>query len=120
MGTDSEQPQLDPKRLRRAQPLNQALPATWRWIAQLPPEIRPLTLLDEFPRVANMLARAWPEAPSFATCLDSLLHDRRGGRRGFPGHVQSELLTLREYFEGRYPAARGLLDGRAETDKETE
>ncbi len=120
MGTDGEHPPLDPRHLRRAQPLNQALPATWRWIAQLPPEIRPLSLLDEFPRVANMLARAWPDAPSFATCLDSLLHDRRGGRRGFPGHVQIELLTLREYFEGRYPAARDALAGRAETEGEPE
>lgn len=119
MGTDGDgQPQLDPQRLRRAQPLNQALPATWRWIAELPPEIRPLSLLDEFPRVANALARAWPDARSFAAYLGSLLHDRRGGRRGFPGSVQSELLTLREYFEGKYPAARGVLDDHPEPDNE--
>ncbi len=98
MGSDGDERPLNPQRLRRAQPLNQALPATRRWIAQLPPEIRPLSLLDEFPRVANALAHAWPDAPTVAAYLDSLLHDRRGGRRGFPGHVQIELLTLREYL----------------------
>ena len=36
----------------------------------------------------------------------SLLVDRRGGRRGFPGDAHRELLSLREYIDGRYPASR--------------
>ncbi len=118
MGTDGGgRPQLDPKHLRRAQPLNQALPATSRWIARLPPDIRPLSLLDKFPRIANALARTWPDAPTLGVYLDSLVHDRRGGRRGFPGHVQIELLMLRDFFEGRYPAARSVGDDQAADDE---
>ncbi len=117
---DVGRPQVDARHLRRAQPLNQVLPATGRWIAQLPADIRPLSLLREFPRIANVLARAWPDASSFAAHMESLLHDRRGGRRGFPGDVQSDLLMLRDFFEGRYPASPAALDRRAEATSETE
>ena len=121
MSTDDVgRPQVDARHPRRAQPLNQALPATGRWIAQLPADIQPLSLLREFPRIANILARAWPDASSFAAHMESLLHDRRGGRRGFPGDVQSELLMLRDFFEGRYPVSPGALDRRAEATSETE
>ena len=89
-------------------------------VARLPANIQPLSLLREFPRIANILARAWPDAPSFAACLDSLLHDRRGGRRGFPGDVQSELLTLRDFIEGRYATSPSALDRGPETAGETE
>ena len=118
MKTDGdERPRLDPKHLRRAQPLNQTLPSTRRWVARLPPDIRPRSLLDEFPRIANALARFWPDAPDLGVYLDSLVHDRRGGRRGFPGHVQIELLMLRDFFEGRYPAARSVGDDQAAGDE---
>jgi hypothetical protein len=108
-----ERPPFDPSQLRRAQPLNQALPATWRWIAELPPQVRPLSLVDKFPRIANVLARTWPDAPSFASYMDSLLQDRRGGRRGFPGDVRSELMMLRHFYGYRHLMSRGL-DGQAE------
>jgi hypothetical protein len=102
-----EQPQADPQYLRRARPLNEALPTTVRWVAQLAPSIRLHSLLREFPRIVNVLARLWPDAASFAAYLDSLLHDRRGGRRGFPPEVQHDLLMLRDFFEDRYgPRAR--------------
>ena len=98
----TEQPQGDSQYLRRAQPLNTALPTTVRWVGQLPRLVRPLSLLREFPRIVNVLARLWPDAASFAAYLDSLLHDQRGGRRGFPPEVQHDLLMLRDFFEGRY------------------
>ena len=115
-----EQPQVGARYLRRAQPLNQAVPATCRWIAQLPADIQPLSLLREFPRIANVLARAWPDAASFAAQIESLLHDRRGGRRGFPRDVQSELLMLRDFIEGRYATSPSTLDRGAQTASETE
>jgi len=90
---------------RRARPINQALPATLKWFDALPPEIQPAALLRDYPRIANALARAWNDAPALAEYLDSLLVDRRGGRRGFPGDVHHELQSLREYFDGRYPAS---------------
>jgi hypothetical protein len=95
---------IDPRGLRRAQPLNQPLPATLRWIDGLPSDVRPLSLLRDFPRIANGVARAWNDSDVLATYLDSLLHDRRGGRRGFPADVHAELMTLHDYAEGRYQA----------------
>ena len=90
---------------RRARPINQALPATLKWFDALPPEIQPAALLREYPRIANALARAGNDVPALTVYLDSLLVDRRGGRRGFPGDVHHELQSLREYFDGRYPAS---------------
>jgi len=52
-----------------------------------------------------MLARMWRDTPRLHSYLDSLLVDRRGGRLGFPNEVQCELLALRDYFEGRFPAS---------------
>jgi len=96
----------DPRRLRRLQPLDEPLPATFRWVASLPPEVRPLTLLRQFPRIANGLARAEHDEDGSAGYLEALLNDRRGGRRGFPLAVYTELLTLREFFAGHYPITR--------------
>ncbi|MEP7183463.1 MAG: hypothetical protein ABI886_14885 [Betaproteobacteria bacterium] len=95
----------DPRGWRRARPINQALPATLKWVESLPPEIKPLAVLRDYPRIANALARIWNDAVGVANYLDSLLVDRRGGRRGFPGDVHNELLCLREYFAGRYPTS---------------
>jgi hypothetical protein len=90
---------------RRSQPINQALPATLKWIESLPPEIQPLAILRDFPRIANGLARTSHDELAFAAYLDMLLIDRRSGRRGFPGDVHSELMCLRDYVDGRYPVA---------------
>jgi hypothetical protein len=86
---------------RRAHPLNQPLPATVRWASNFPDGIRPFALLKQFPRIANMLARTWTDQPALESYLESLLTDRRGGRRGFPPEVLNELLTLRYIAETR-------------------
>jgi hypothetical protein len=85
--------------MRKAQPPAKALPVTWAWAARLPPHVRPMQLLHQYPRVANALAASWAEPHSFRACLYELLVDRRGNRRGFPQRVQAELLALRAYFE---------------------
>jgi hypothetical protein len=90
---------------RRAQPINQPLPAAVKWVDSLPPEFRPSATLRDYPRIVNALARAWADRDAFSAYLDSLLADRRGGRRGFPGDVHHELVCLRGYCEGRYPSA---------------
>lgn len=92
----------DPTILRRRQPYNELLPATIRWEESLPAELRPLALLKIFPRIANILARAWRDPAEFQISLSDLLVDRRGNRRGFPVEVLQELLTLRDYCQGRY------------------
>ena len=90
---------------RKATPNNQPFPATFKWIASLPREIRPLALLQQFPRIANMLAQSWHDPAAFREYMFDLLIDRRGGRQGFPQDVRSELLRLRAYFDDIDPLA---------------
>ena len=93
----------DPKDLRRRQPFNEPLPATIRWVAKLPDEVRPLALLKTFPRIANVLARVWTHPAECQGYMEDLMVDRRGNRSGFPVEVLENLLTLRDYYQGRYP-----------------
>ena len=95
----------EPANRRRLQPINQQLPATTKWVAALPAEVQPLALLQKIPRIANTLARLWRDPIELQLYFDDLLVDRRGGRRGFPPEIHSELIILREYREGRYPGA---------------
>lgn len=95
----------DPAWSRRREPLNQPLPSTFRWAESFPEAVRPIALLQRFPRIANLLARAWDDEVLLRSQLEALLVDRRSGRAGFPPDVHNELLTLRELAEGRYPAS---------------
>jgi hypothetical protein len=67
------------------------------WLLRLPPKLRPMALADQFPRVANRLARDWSDAFLREFCFEDLLVDRRGGRRGFPPEVKDELLRLQRF-----------------------
>jgi hypothetical protein len=98
----------DPKWNRRAEPLNQPLPATYRWAEAFPDAVQPVALLQRFPRIANLLARTWNDDKRLRSQLEGLLVDQRRGRAGFPPDVYNELLTLREIAEGRYPAASSV------------
>ena len=98
----------DPAWSRRREPFNQPLPATFRWADSFPEAVRPVALLQRFPRIANLLARVWNDEVRLRTQLEALLVDRRSGRAGFPPDVHNELLTLRELAEGRYPASTSL------------
>ncbi len=86
--------------LRKNQPVSEPLPRTFRWIARLPKDVRPLQLLRDYPRIANTLASNWGDSVAFRASLYDLLVDRRGNRRGFPASVVAELLRLRSYFHG--------------------
>jgi len=87
----------DFKSLRKAKPTHVLLPRTARWIAALPPEVRPVEAARAFPRIANALALLWSTPDELTVYLDELLVDRRGGRQGFPLRVLSEFDILREY-----------------------
>lgn len=85
------------RRRRPTQPTDRALAGlTVEWTLGLPPELRPAELGRQFPRLANALAAAWPDRGRALALLDSLLIDRRGGRRGLPREVQVELTRLQE------------------------
>ncbi|MDO8419602.1 MAG: hypothetical protein Q7S90_06145, partial [Rubrivivax sp.] len=56
------------------------------WLRRLPPRRRPRQLCLAHPRVANRIAWCWHDEALRVQVLEDLLHDRRGGRRGFaPG-----------------------------------
>ena len=90
----------DPRSLRRAFQLNLLLPIARRWFEILPTEIQPRALLEQFPRIANIVARSWDDRDSVERYLGELLIDRRGNRQGFPPDVQLELLNLRDHVAG--------------------
>ena len=85
--------------MRKSNPATEPLPVTFRWVACLPPAVRPFGLLQHYPRIANALALEWRERTAFRTRLYDLMVDKRGDRAGFPPDVQAELLALREYFD---------------------
>jgi len=92
--------------VRKAAPANQPFAATFKWVAGLPAEVRPLQLLKRFPRIANVLAQAWNDPTAYREYMFDLLIDRRGSRQGFPQEVRSELLRLRSYFDDIHPLAK--------------
>jgi hypothetical protein len=85
--------------LRKARPVEYMLPATIKWFEALPPEVRPVALVEQYARVANLLAQQWNDDKACRAYFDDLLAGRRGRRRGFPVNVRRELWQLREYYQ---------------------
>jgi hypothetical protein len=83
---------------RNAVPVDEPLPRTFKWIAKLPRDIRPIQLMRAFPRIANLMSSVWNEPESMHSYFDELLVDRREKRKGFPPDVMVELLALRNYY----------------------
>ena len=73
-------------------------PETQKWIDDLPEEIRPVNLAEQFARVANNIARVWRRPAVCDDVLDELLVDHRGTRQGFPPEVAMEISALAEYY----------------------
>lgn len=88
---------------RKAQPASVLLPATQRWLDALPPDHRPLALVAEFPRIVNLVALNWGNPRDCSAFIASLLHDQRGGRRGFSAPVARDILNLRIYYARLHP-----------------
>ena len=66
---------------------------------QLPLSVRPQKLARDFPRIVNTLSRRWSAPQTCLACLDELLIDRRGNRRGFPLDIILELAALKGHFQ---------------------
>jgi len=64
-----------------------------------------MSLLKQYPRIANSIARSWANGAECESYIEDLLTDRRGHRTGFPVDVLEDILTLDEYCHGRYPQA---------------
>jgi hypothetical protein len=89
----------EPQR-RKPVPTDRALSGlTLQWLVNLPPGLQPRMLAEKYPRLANEIALHWSDHLRSAGVIDALFADRRGGRRGFPFEVESELRALRQYLE---------------------
>ena len=88
---------------RKAQPVNVLLPATRRWLESLPPDYCPKAMSEQFPRLANLLAANWNNPKDCSAFIYSLLHDQRGGRRGFPAAVMQDIVNLRVCYARLHP-----------------
>jgi hypothetical protein len=88
------------------------LSATSAWLAELPREVRTLTLAQRYARIANKLARLSRTPVQFQDYLNDLLVVRRGDsiRQGFPPQVTRELTALSYYYDALHPAKGDALE----------
>ena len=70
------------------------LGSTENWLNALPTGARPVLLQQSFPRIANDLARLWPEIEELDRYFEDMEYSSRAGRRGFPPLIQEELLAM--------------------------
>ena len=61
------------------------------WIAGLPPDVRPVRLALQYPRLVNLIALEWNNPIVASTLLTDLIIGNRGGREGFPAAAFREL-----------------------------
>jgi len=71
---------------------------TFKWLATLPPKVRPMATARRYPRIVNRIGDLWAHCEYTRLYLQSLLNDRRGGRRGFPGAIRQELEAVQQYY----------------------
>jgi len=91
----------------RSEPL---LEATVRWMDGLPASLRPVALARDFPRVANKLADLWKRPARCDEFFELLLIDHRGGRKGYPFAVATEVSKLASHYAALYPYRRSIWD----------
>ncbi|HKE42177.1 MAG TPA: hypothetical protein VKG21_20295 [Casimicrobiaceae bacterium] len=73
------------------------LPSTLRWIAALPLDVQPATIVKTLPTVANKLSLLWATPEAFRAYVQRLLVGKRKGLQHFPIKVSRELRALRAY-----------------------
>jgi hypothetical protein len=71
---------------------------TMRWMDRLPAELKPVATTLAYTRVVNRIADLWSHCEYTRLHFQSLLIDRRKGRRGFPPEVRQELVALQKYY----------------------
>jgi hypothetical protein len=74
------------------------LDRTFKWLATLPPSVRPMATGAQYPRIVNRIGDLWGHCEYTRLYLQSLLIDRRKGRHGFPEEVKRELQALQQYY----------------------
>lgn len=68
----------------------------------------PKALVDSFPRVVNAIVELRGDPAKLKNYLDTLMNDTRGGRKGFPLSVLTDIQDLRERLVGPEPDTDGV------------
>jgi hypothetical protein len=89
------------RHLRRAIPAEAPQARTLKWMEDLPPDVRPTTLLRLHARIVNLIAATWRDPRAFGVYMESLLRDTRGNRQGFPPEIIDELVALKHCYDTR-------------------
>ena len=71
---------------------------TMKWLVTLPVDIRPIATGRRYPRIVNRISDLWSQCEYTRLHFQSLLIDRRKGRKGFPPEVKAELEALQRYY----------------------
>jgi len=71
---------------------------TIKWLVTLPAGIRPIETGRRYPRIVNRISDLWSRCEYTRLNFQSLLIDRRKGRKGFPSEVKAELEALQHYY----------------------
>jgi hypothetical protein len=69
-----------------------------QWVLAFPGTVRPLALAKRYPRIANVLAKAWAYPAAFEARLAEYMLDDRGTRQGFPLDVARDFAKLKDHF----------------------
>ena len=69
------------------------------WLTNLPDDIRPKLVQEQYPRLVNKMASLWKHPDEFVQYMDELLVDKRGDRSGFPMTIALELATIKDHYE---------------------
>ena len=70
----------------------------FKWLAALHADMRPMTTARHYPRIVNRIADLWGHCEYTRLYFQSLLIDRRKGRKGFPPEVRQELEALQHFY----------------------
>ena len=70
----------------------------FKWLAALHTDLRPMCTARQYPRIVNRIADLWGHCEYTRLYFQSLLIDRRGGRKGFPPEVRQELEALQHFY----------------------
>ena len=69
------------------------------WITNLPDDVRPKVVQEQYPRIVNKMAALWRHPDNFIEYMNTLVVDDRGDREGFPLNVVMELVTIKDHYE---------------------
>ena len=70
---------------RKSNPDNEVTPQGRKWLRSLPPDVRPISLVEKHPQIVNLIALAWDNPSAINALLTDLLVDAR--RTRWPGGV---------------------------------